>query len=75
MDGFIKEHPTQLAYLAGAGISVAPPAALPGAAQFITALTEKITDDPTLKAAITDRLFIETVGKDLRVISCVLKAC
>lgn len=63
MYGIIKENPTRLAYLAGAGISIPPPAHLPGAVQLITALTEKIASDPGLKAAIKNRLFTENAGK------------
>jgi len=47
-------NPPETAYLAGAGISIPPPPALPGATAFIEALVGEITGDPEQRRAILD---------------------
>jgi tetratricopeptide (TPR) repeat protein len=57
MDGVLDRPPCSIAYLAGAGVSIPPPSALPGAPALISALVEALTSDPSLRASIEARTF------------------
>ena len=63
MSEVLGRSPSQIAYLAGAGISIPRPSALPSAAAFITSLANKVTDDPALRAAILDRTFVASADR------------
>ncbi len=63
MHDIFGKHPSEIAYLTGAGISIPPPSLIPGAPAFISALTEAITDDPNLRAAIISRTFTTSANK------------
>jgi tetratricopeptide (TPR) repeat protein len=53
----LSPDPSATAFLAGAGISMPPPSALPSAAAFVQALADVVTDDDRLKSAILERAF------------------
>ncbi|UCE73708.1 MAG: tetratricopeptide repeat protein [Methanomassiliicoccales archaeon] len=63
MDDILCKRPSDIAYLAGAGISIPPPSALPSASAFISSLANTITKDPNLQTAILDRTFTSDSDK------------